>query len=134
MAPPAPGSVPTPPEPAVAATPRFDVARLTVIRPPILVAAILALALLVVFAELPGRPLILHTLQKLAHPGVFGMIAVGVLVLARQRTAGRRGPWFDYLVAFLVAVAIGGATEIGQLFTHRDPSLRDVGLDARGAA
>lgn len=126
--------MPTTPEPAVATTPRFDVARLTVIRPPILVAAILALALLVVFAELPGRPLILHTLQKLAHPGVFGMIAVGVLVLARQRPAGRRGPWFDYLVAFLVAVAIGGATEIGQLFTHRDPSLRDVGLDARGAA
>lgn len=91
------------------------------------------LALTVVFVELPGRPLILHTLQKLGHPGVFGVIALGVLVLERQRRALPRRAWLDYLVAFLIAIAIGGATEIGQLFTHRDPSLRDIGLDARGA-
>ncbi len=122
------------PNPAAAATPRYDVARLTVIRPPFLVAAILGLALLVVFAELPGRPLIMHVLQKLGHPSVFGAIALGVLVLARQRSTPLRGAWLEYLLAFVVAVAIGGATEIGQIFTHRDPSLRDVGLDARGAA
>jgi VanZ family protein len=120
------------PKPPVA--PRFDVVRLTAIRAPFLVAAILGLALLVVFAELPGRPLILHVLQKLAHPGVFGMIALGVLVLERQRPASHRTTWLEYLVAFVVAVAIGGATEIGQIFTHRDPTLHDVGLDARGAA
>jgi len=129
--------MPTPAPPASAATsapPRIDVARLTVIRPPFLVAAIFALALTVVFVELPGRPLILHTLQKLGHPGVFGMIALGVLVLARQRWASPRAAWPDYLVAFLTAIAIGGLTEVGQLFAHRDPSLRDVGLDVRGAA
>jgi hypothetical protein len=115
-------------------TPRFDVARLTVIRPPFLVAAILGLALLVVFGELPGRPLILHVLQKLGHPSVFGAIALGVLVLERQRGGARRAVWLEYLGAFAVAVAIGGATELGQIFTHRDPSLRDIGLDARGAA
>ena len=120
--------------PAAPAIPRLDIARLTVIRPPFLVAAILSLALLVVFVELPGRPLILHVVQKLGHPGVFGTIALGVLVLARQRPAAGRATWVDYLLAFLIAVAIGGATEIGQIFTHRDPSLRDVGLDARGAA
>ncbi|HUO78705.1 MAG TPA: VanZ family protein [Steroidobacteraceae bacterium] len=119
-----------PPVPA----PRFDVERLTVIRAPFLVAAILMLALLVVFGELPGRPLILHVLQKLGHPGVFGVIALGVLVLARQRASAGRAAWLDYAAAFLIAVGIGGLTEIGQLFTHRDPSLRDVGLDARGAA
>jgi VanZ family protein len=122
------------PTPVPPTTPRLDVARLTVIRPPFLVAAILGLALLVVFGELPGRPLILHVLQKLGHPGVFGMIALGVLVLARQRPGPGRAPWLDYLAAFLIAVAIGGATEIGQIFTHRDPSLRDIGLDGRGAA
>jgi VanZ family protein len=116
------------------ATPRFDVARLTVIRAPFLVAAIFCLALLVVFAELPGRPLIMHVLQKLGHPSVFGAIALGVLVLARQRAKPLPGVWLEYLAAFAVAVTIGGATEIGQIFTHRDPSLRDVGLDARGAA
>jgi VanZ family protein len=122
------------PTSAALPTPRLDLARLTVIRPPFLVAAIFCLALLVVFGELPGRPLILHVVQKLGHPGVFGMIALGVLVLARQRPSAARATWVDYLVAFLVAVAIGGATEIGQMFTHRDPSLRDVGLDGRGAA
>lgn len=120
--------------PAPPATPRLDIARLTVIRPPFLVAAILCLALVVVFIELPGRPLIMHVVQKLGHPGVFGVIALSVLVLARQRATVGRATWVDYLVAFLIAVAIGGATEIGQMFTHRDPSLRDVGLDARGAA
>src|SRR3974390_3391963 len=119
----------TSPEP----TPRLDVARLTVIRPPFLVAGILALSLLVVFVDLPGRPLILHVLQKLGHPAVFGFIALGVFVLARQRRPRAR-PWLDYVLAFVIATAIGGATEIGQIFTHRDPSLRDVGLDARGAA
>jgi VanZ family protein len=122
------------PIPAEPATPRLDIARLTVIRSPFLVAAIIGLALLVVFGELPGRPLILHVLQKLGHPGVFGMIALGVLVLARQRPEAGRAVWLDYLAAFLTAVAIGAVTEVGQIFTHRDPSLRDVGLDARGAA
>jgi VanZ family protein len=120
--------------PPAAAAPRLDVSRLTVIRAPFLLAAILALALTVVFVELPGRPLILHGLQKLGHPGVFGMIALGVLVLERQRPAPSRAAWLDYLLAFLIAVAIGGLTELSQIFTHRDPSLRDVGLDARGAA
>ncbi len=122
------------PSPDPSALPRFDVARLTVIRPPFLVAAILMLALLVVFGELPGRPLILHVLQKLAHPSVFGVIALGVLVLSRQRAAPARPAWRDYLTALVIALAIGGITELGQLFTHRDPSLRDVGLDGRGAA
>jgi hypothetical protein len=129
--------MPTPAPPAAPpapASPRLDVARLTVIRAPFLVAAILALALTVVFVELPGRPLILHGLQKLGHPGVFGVIALGVLVLERQRPSQSRAVWLDYLVAFLIAGAIGALTELGQLFTHRDPSLRDVGLDARGAA
>jgi VanZ family protein len=122
------------PSPDPTAPPRLDVARLTVIRPPFLVAVILMLALLVVFGELPGRPLVLHVLQKLAHPGVFGLIALGGLLLARQRATSARPPWLDYLAGFLLAVAIGAVTEIGQIFTHRDPSLRDVGLDGRGAA
>ena len=113
---------------------RFDLSRLVAIRPPWLLALIVGLALLVVFAELPGRPLILHTLQKLAHPSVFGVIAVSALILLRQRANPARAPWIDYLLALAVAVLIGGVTEVGQMFTHRDPALRDIGLDARGAA
>lgn len=111
----------------------LDVSRLATIRPAFLVAAIIALALTVVFAELPGRPLILHALQKLAHPGVFGLIALGVLILLLQRPSWLPA-WGEYLLALAVAIAIGGMTELCQIFTHRDPSLRDVGLDARGAS
>ncbi|MBS0395447.1 MAG: VanZ family protein, partial [Proteobacteria bacterium] len=122
-------------EPPASRPAGFDLGRLPPIRPALLVAAIVALALLVVFAELPGRPLILHVLQKLGHPAVFGIIAVGVLVLQLQRPgAAARAAWLQYLIAFAVAVGIGALTEAGQLFTHRDPSLRDVGLDARGIA
>jgi len=122
-------------DPARAITsPRIDLARLVGIRPRLLLALILGLALLVVFAELPGRPLILHTLQKLAHPSVFGVIATSALILLRQRASATRSAWIDYALAFVIAVLIGGATEIGQIFTHRDPALKDVGLDARGAS
>ncbi len=116
-----------------AAPPRLDIGRLSAIWPPLLLGLIGGLALAVVFGELPGRPLILHVLQKLAHPGVFGIIALSVLVLARQRAGGAGPVWREYLIALLAAIAVGGLTEIAQLFSHRDPSLRDVGLDARGA-
>jgi VanZ family protein len=100
---------------------------------PLLLALIAGLASLVVFASFPPRPVIFHVLQKLAHPTVFGVIAVSVLVLELQQAPPRRRAWLGYLIAFAVAVALGGLTEILQNFTHRDPSLRDVGLDARGA-
>jgi len=112
---------------------RFDVDRLVILPRSLLLALIAALAALVVFASFPPRPIILHVLQKLAHPSVFGVIAVSVLVLELQRSPPRSRAWFDYLTALAAAVALGGLTEILQNFTHRDPSLRDVGLDARGA-
>ncbi len=110
----------------------LDVARLRSIRPRLLIALMAALAALVLFGELPGRPLILHVLQKLAHPCVFGLISIGLLALEQQRAA-MRPLWLQYLSALVVATAIGGLTELCQLFTHRDPSLRDMLLDARGA-
>jgi len=113
--------------------PRFDIARLVVVPRPLLLALIVGLASLVVFASFPPRPIIFHVLQKLAHPSVFGLIAVSVLVLELQRVPPRSRAWFGYLIALAVAIALGGLTEILQNFTHRDPSLRDVGLDARGA-
>jgi len=115
-----------------AAAPRLDVARLAALPRPLLIAAIPALASLVLFAELPPRPYILHLVQKLGHPGVFALIAIAMIALQLQpRPEGR--PWRAYLIAFLTAVAIGAATEVGQVFTHRDPAVADVGLDALGA-
>ena len=112
---------------------RFDVAQLAGISQPLLVALIAALAALVVFVALPGRPLILHVVQKLGHPGVFALIALSVLALRRRRATAELTPWRDYLIAFASCVLLGAATEIAQSYTHRDPAVRDVGLDARGA-
>lgn len=115
---------------------RRDIADLPPAHPALLVALVCSLALLVVYAELPGRPLILHTLQKLAHPLVFGVIASSAVLLQLQRPprAAHAGVAIQYLLALLAAIAVGAATEIAQFYSHRDPALRDVGLDARGAA
>ena len=73
-----------------------------------------------------------YLLQKLAHPVVFGAIAL--LVLGLLRPSWRHGTPLLYLAAFLAAVAFGAATEIAQFLTHRDPALQDVLRDALGAA
>lgn len=111
---------------------RLDVAALARLPRAFLYAAIPALASLVLFAGLPARPVILHVIEKLGHPGVFALIALCCLALRLQ---GRpdRPPLVDYLLAFGVCLALGGATEAGQMFTDRSPALADVGLDARGA-
>jgi hypothetical protein len=111
----------------------FDLTQLHVVRPVFWCALICGLALLVVFAGLPGRPLILHTLQKLSHPCVFGLIALSTLVLQSQRSQSRTGAASQYLIALLTAVLIGALTEAAQTLTHRDPAWRDVSLDFRGA-
>jgi VanZ family protein len=111
----------------------LDVARLAALPPQMLMVGMALLASLVLFAELPGRPLILHVLQKLAHPLVFGAIAAGVLAIEYQRAPVRALP-VQYLRALALATLAGALTEVAQLFTHRDPALRDVWLDARGAA
>ena len=116
------------PDPAT----RVDIERLAVVPSAALVALALVLASLVVFAQLPQRPHILKVIEKLGHPGVFALLAVIALVLLRKHAAAGTA-WLHYATAFLICVAVGGATEIAQMFTHRSAALADVGLDARGA-
>lgn len=111
---------------------RLDVAALARLPRALLLVTIPVLCSLVLFATLPARPAILHVIQKLGHPGVFALIAVCCLALCLQSRPGRP-PLPDYLLVVGVCLALGGATEVGQFFTHRDPALADVGLDMRGA-
>lgn len=94
-------------------------------------ALIAGLLALVVFAALPHTMRFFHLLQKLAHPVVFGAIAL--LVLALLRPTWRRSTCQLYLAALLITVALGAATELLQFFTHRDPSVLDVLRDSLGA-
>jgi VanZ family protein len=106
--------------------------RLARVHPGWLMGLITALLAAVVFLTLPGRPLIFHSIQKLAHPAVFAVIAVSVLLLIRQLLDQQPRLW-PYYLAGLIAVTLGGLTELTQGWVHRDPSWRDVLLDSRGA-
>jgi hypothetical protein len=98
---------------------------------PVLMALVLVLSLAVLYVELPGRPLILHAVQKLGHPVVFGLIATGLFGI-RRRLRPFGGVLGDYLPTLIVGTALGFFTEIAQVVTHRDPALKDVMLDVRG--
>ena len=113
--------------------PRLDVAFLEHIPSVVLLVLIVGLAALVCFATFPPKPLILHVLQKLAHPGVFGVISLSAFTLVSRNLQTSRATWLAYLLALLTAIMIGGLTEIGQIYTHREPGLHDVWVDTRGA-
>ena len=94
------------------------------------IAAILFLLSLVVFAKFHEPTRFAHALQKLAHPVVFGAIALLFLTLPRRETPRRFGA---YVMAFVFTVLCGAGTEVAQAFVARDPSLLDVLRDALGA-
>jgi hypothetical protein len=102
-------------------------------------AAIFALAIaillaVVVFAPVPGHRRWIGALHDAAHAPVFGCIAV--FALAAMRGAVRikvPGLAAQYLIALIVAVAFGVATELAQLATGRDASIGDARNDLLGA-
>jgi hypothetical protein len=98
-------------------------------------AIILVLLGAIVFLQLPGTNAFWHVLQKLGHSLIFAIIAW--LTVPVLRAVSPRAPGADtalYIAALAIAVVLGGATEIAQIFVHRDASLLDVGRDAAGAA
>ena len=94
------------------------------------IAAILIFLSLVVFAQFHEPTRFAHALQKLAHPVVFGAVALLFLTLLRRQTPRRFG---SYVAAFALTVFCGAGTEAAQAFVSRDPSLLDVLRDALGA-
>lgn len=94
---------------------------------------IAALALLVVFAALPRSSIFMHVLHKTGHPLAFGGIAVLTLLLLQNEVSSEMYRWRDYAKVLFIAVAIGGLTELAQLFTNRGASITDVGRDLLGA-
>jgi hypothetical protein len=92
------------------------------------------LLLIVVFAPVPGHSRFIDTVHNAAHGPIFGSIAVLILLWLRGRAASTHQPVVrQYATAFLVAVALGLATEIAQSLTNRDASWMDLRNDALGA-
>lgn len=77
----------------------------------------------------------MRTLENFAHGPVLGCVAALLLLLIRDDIRRSRWPlWRQYGTAFLVAVALGGLTELAQIPAGRDASWMDWRSDAMGAA
>jgi VanZ family protein len=87
---------------------------------------IAALAAMVIYVRLPAGPHYLYVLHKLGHPLAFGLIAW--LIHTQRRGAPR------WLTTLLLALLLGGATELAQAALGRDARWSDVARDGLGAA
>jgi hypothetical protein len=92
--------------------------------------AVAVLLTAVLFSPSWGNWLWLRTLHDFAHGPVFGVIAIVMLMAQRHR--GQHDARTHYFVAILASVFLGGATELIQWFTYRDPSWKDFRADVIG--
>ena len=83
---------------------------------------------------MPWRGEWLRVLQDFAHAPAFGCIAVAALVWIRTSRASLSNRPAQYVLAFVIAVVLGGLTELAQFVVKRDPSWFDLRSDAFGAA
>lgn len=99
-----------------------------------LMAGMVLLTALVIFAGLPQSTRLMHVVHKLGHPVAFGLIALLALRLLShvRRNRDALGIWM-YFKALAIAVVAGAATEVAQLYTHRGSSVTDVISDTVGA-
>lgn len=88
----------------------------------------------VVFAPVPGHRRWIGVIHNASHAPIFGCIAVLMLVVIRSHARlALLTPKRQYLLAFIVAVLLGIATEIAQIPTGRDASVNDAFNDMLGA-
>jgi len=87
----------------------------------------------VLFVQLPGSSLLWRELQNTGHTLLFSIMTLafmailrGILPVADNKTLTR------YTVAAAVLVAVAVFSELGQLLTHREPSLIDIVRDIAG--
>lgn len=96
---------------------------------------ILSVLALVELFYLGGHNPWLEAFNNAGHLLVFGLLAVALLHLLKLwRPSLRARPVQAYLITFLLAVALGAASEAVQYFTARDADLGDLVRDAVGAA
>jgi len=85
------------------------------------------------FGQLPGNSLLWRELQNTGHTLLFGVLALAVLYILRERLpVARTRPFAAYLLAAMASLATGIGIEFAQLLTYRDPSFADVVRDLAG--
>ena len=87
----------------------------------------------ITFWQLPGNSLLWRELQNTGHTPLFGCLALAILFILRESFPPVRGnPLLAYPLAGIASLALGIFIELGQLLTHRDPSVSDVLRDLAG--
>ena len=96
--------------------------------------AICILLCIVVFAPAPGDTRWIRTLHNSAHAPIFGCVALlSLLIVRAQPRLATWRPEKQYAVALTVVLCLGLLTELLQLPTGRDASLKDALNDVIGA-
>ncbi|MDT8451966.1 MAG: VanZ family protein [Gammaproteobacteria bacterium] len=98
-----------------------------------LLSALMAVVLMLVFADLPDTILFWRELQNSAHTLVFAAIAILILMLLRELSHFFwQTPFKLYIAAGSISLLIATLTEMIQMFTARDASLMDLARDLAG--
>jgi VanZ family protein len=95
----------------------------------VLAALVASLLLLVHFYRPPQSGLWARVLFDTLHVPVFGLISIFLFVLFRNRSLAGR-----VTLAFVIAAGLGVLSELAQIATVRDASVRDLLSDVLGAA
>ena len=99
----------------------------------VLLSALTAVVLIVLFGKLPGNSLFWREVQNSGHTFLFAVAAVLILLLLRDSSVVlRRAPLKLYVVAGLIGLLVGVLTEVVQLLIGSDSSPVDVMRDLTG--
>ncbi len=87
----------------------------------------------VLFVQLPGSSLLWRELQNTGHTVLFAIMTLAFMAILRGvfPAAGNKTV-ISYMLASAVLVTVAVLTELGQLLTHREPSLNDIIRDLAG--
>jgi hypothetical protein len=88
--------------------------------------------LTVVFVQIPGNTLIWREIQNSGHTILFVIITLAFMVMIRPAAATLDSLYGKYLIAVALLVSAAVLTELGQMLTHREPSLVDIVRNASG--
>ena len=84
--------------------------------------------------KMPADTFFWGQVDNAGHAPLFGILSLFILeimLISRPSATGRR--WFYYLLAFLITIFFGAATEYIQKYTHADPDIHDWFRDIAGA-
>ena len=80
----------------------------------------------VIFVQLPGNTLFWRELQNSGHTILFAMITLTFMLMIRPAAAMIESLFSKYLDALALLMSVAILTELGQILTHREPSLVDI--------